>query len=230
MFRSVENTVNEGEVKVEGATPSCLSWAPRQWVVGGLREPPLQESRDAGKHCVTQHPEYSNCFLPTFSSSSWRLPTADGHAEFSVVLSGLLVYAVNMQPLLFLNAWNYPPLVCCRGGRNEISHVGCSNVAMQCAFHTVCVASYVLALLQYVVISSWRCVESDYWFVSKWKRNSHLFAGLRRSGHDNTVVCRHDVFQLLWGLGLFLLIRSFILYDWILTFFSFAQKIWIMNL
>jgi hypothetical protein len=40
MFRSVENTVNEGGVKVEGATPSCLSWAPRQWVVGGLYATP----------------------------------------------------------------------------------------------------------------------------------------------------------------------------------------------
>ena len=63
---------------------------------GGLRvNPPTpvsMESRDAGKHCVTLHEEYSNCSLPTTSSSStWRLPTADGPAEFSVVLSGLLV-------------------------------------------------------------------------------------------------------------------------------------------
>jgi len=143
--RAVENTVNDGEGKVEGATPSCLSWAPRQWVVGDFAWNPLplslaRESRDAGKHCVTLHAEYSNFAHPTTSSSTWRLPTADPSfwVQCSPVWSSCLSGQHATSPLP--ERVSQSPLLC-RGWRNEISHVGCSNVAMQCAFRTVCVAS-----------------------------------------------------------------------------------------
>lgn len=84
--RSVENTVNDGEVKVEGATPSCCTVES----CGGRGEPPSSHVMRANS--ASQHQEYSNFALPTSSSfSSWHLPIADGPAEFSVVVSGLRV-------------------------------------------------------------------------------------------------------------------------------------------